>query len=226
MTHSVTQGIKRILSLNTTFTEIKIQLCLHNSSKKFIHHLLILSANYLLLNFISVFFFWMKLSSHYRIKRNSDKETLSNSYTVDLIIIAAMYLDIKSLQSSVLVRELRDFFFILHTTYCKSTDSDNVEFSHLIKTSLKFSVFIVLMQHRLHAENNFVLLINISLKSSLKTFCIKTFQNLFLSIDNIIINCFISEILWFNLLNNESAELNHSDLYLISKLNLNNLSIY
>ena len=87
----------------------------------------------------------MKLSSCYRVRRSSDRETLSNLYAVDLIIIIIMHFDIRSLQSSVSVRELKDFFSILHTAYYKSADSDNVKFLYSVKTFLKFSISAVLM---------------------------------------------------------------------------------
>ena len=137
--------MKRILFLSTVFTEIKTQLCLYSSSKKSIHHLLILSVNCLFLNFISVFFFWTKSLPHYRIRRSSDRRTLSSLYAVNLIIITAMHLNTKSLQSSVSVRELRGFFSILYTAHYKGTDSDNIKFLYLIKTSLRSSVLIILM---------------------------------------------------------------------------------
>ena len=137
--------MKRISFLSTVFTEIKTQLCLYSSSKKSICHSLILSVNHLLLNFISVFFFWIKSSPCYRIRRSSDRGTLSSSYAVNLIIIAAMCLSIRSLQSLVSAKGLKGFFSISYAAYCKSTDFNNTKFLHLIRTSLKFSVSAILM---------------------------------------------------------------------------------
>ena len=87
----------------------------------------------------------MKLSPCYRIRRSSDKEMLSSLYTVNLVIITAMYLDIRSLQPSVSVRRLRDFFSILYIAYYKGADFNNDEFLHLIRTFLRSSVSAVLM---------------------------------------------------------------------------------
>ena len=137
--------MERILFLSTAFTEMKTQLCLYSSSKKSICHSLILPANSLLFNFISAFFFWMKLLPYYRVRRSFNRGILSGSYAVNLVVIAVMHFGIRSLQSSVSVRELRDFFSILHTAHYKSTDPDNAEFSHLIRTFLRSSVFTVLM---------------------------------------------------------------------------------
>ena len=137
--------MKKILFLSAAFTEIKTQLCLHSSSKKSICHLLTLPANCLLLNFISVFFFWMKLLPHYRIKRNSDRGILSSLYAVNLIVIAAMHLNIRSLQPSVPARGLKGFFSILHAAYYKGTDFNNAEFLYLVRTSLRSSVSVILM---------------------------------------------------------------------------------
>ena len=137
--------IKRILFFSTTFTEMKTQLCLYSSSKESICHLLILPVNYLLFNFISVFFFWMKSLSYYRIRRSSDREILSSLYAVNLIIITAMHLNIRSLQSLVSVRELRGFFSILYAAYYKGTDLNNAKFLCLIKTSLRSSISVILM---------------------------------------------------------------------------------
>ena len=86
----------------------------------------------------------MKLLSCYRIRRSSDRETLSDLYAVNLVIIAAMYLNTRSLQPSVSVRGLRDFFSILYTAYYKGADFNNAEFSCLIKTFLRSSVSAVL----------------------------------------------------------------------------------
>ena len=137
--------IERILFLSTAFTEIKIQLCLCNSSKKSICHSLILSVNCLLFDFISVFFFWMKLLPCYRIRRSSDRGTLSSLYAINLIIITAMCLSTRSLQPSVSARGLRGFFSILYAAYYKSTDSDNAEFLYSIRTSLRSSVSVILI---------------------------------------------------------------------------------
>ena len=137
--------MKRILFLSAAFTEMKTQLCLYNSSKKSICHSLILPANCLLFNFISVFFFWMKLLPCYRIRRSSDRGILSNSYAVNLIVITVMHFDTRSLQSSVSVKELRDSFSILYTAHYKSADLNNTEFLYLVKTSLRSSVSTVLM---------------------------------------------------------------------------------
>ena len=87
----------------------------------------------------------MKLSSHYRVRRSSDRGILSDLYTVNLIVITVMYLSTRSLQSLVSVRGLRDFFSILHTAHYKGANSDNIKFLHLIKISLRFSVSAVLM---------------------------------------------------------------------------------
>ena len=86
----------------------------------------------------------MKSLSHYRISRSSDRGILSSSYTVNLVVIAVMYFDMRSLQSSVSVKELKDFFSILHTAHYKSTDFNNAKFLCLIKTFLRFSIFIIL----------------------------------------------------------------------------------
>ena len=87
----------------------------------------------------------MKSLPYYRVRRSFNRETLSNLYTVNFIVITAIYLNIRSLQSSVSARGLRDFFFILYTAHYKSADSDNAEFLHLIRTSLRFSVSIILI---------------------------------------------------------------------------------
>ena len=87
----------------------------------------------------------MKLLSYYRIRRSFNREILSSLYAVNLVIITVIHLNTKSLQSSVLIRELRDFFSILYTAHYKSADSDNTKFLYLIKTSLRFSVSTVLM---------------------------------------------------------------------------------
>ena len=87
----------------------------------------------------------MKSSSYYRIRRSSDRGMLSSLYAVNLIAITVMYLDMRSLQPSVLVRELRDSFSILHIAHYKSADSNNAKFLCLIRTSLRSSVFTVLM---------------------------------------------------------------------------------
>ena len=86
----------------------------------------------------------MKSSSHYRIRRSSDREMLSNLYTVNLIIITVMHLNMRSLQSSVSVKELRGFFSILYTAYYKGADSDNIKFLYLIRTFLRSSVSVIL----------------------------------------------------------------------------------
>ena len=137
--------IKRISFLSTVFTEIKTQLCLHSSPKKSTCHSLISSANHLLFDFISAFFFWIKSSPHYRIRRSSDRETLSSLYAVNLIIITVMHLSTRSLQPSVSVRGLRDFFSILYTAHYKGTDLNNVKFLHSVRTSLKSSVSAILI---------------------------------------------------------------------------------
>ena len=87
----------------------------------------------------------MKLLFYYRVRRNSDRETLSNLYVINLIIIAVMHLNIRSLQSLVLIRGLKDFSSILHAVYYKDTDFNNTEFLCLIKTFLRSSVLIILM---------------------------------------------------------------------------------
>ena len=86
----------------------------------------------------------MKLLPYYRVRRSPDREMLSSLYAVDLIIIAVMYLSMRSLQSSVSVKGLRGFSSILHTVYYKGADSDNAEFLCSVKTSLRFSVLIIL----------------------------------------------------------------------------------
>ena len=86
----------------------------------------------------------MKSLSHYRVRRNSDRGTLSSLYAVNLIIITVMHLSTKSLQSSVSVRGLRGFFSILHTAHYKSADFNNAEFLHSVRTFLRFSVSAVL----------------------------------------------------------------------------------
>ena len=137
--------IKRISFLSTAFTEIKTQLCLHSSPKESICHSLTLPANCLLFDFISAFFFWMKSSPCYRIRRSSDRGTLSSSYAVNLVVIAAMHLSIKSLQPSVLIKGLRGSFSILYTACYKGADSDNTEFLHSVRTSLRSSVSVILI---------------------------------------------------------------------------------
>ena len=137
--------IERISFLSTVSTETKIKLCLHSSSKESICHLLISSANCLLLNFILIFFFWTKLSPHYRIKRSSDRGILSSLYAVNLIIITVIHLDTRSLQSSVSARELRDSFSILHTAHYKGTDLNNTKFLCSVKTFLRSSISTVLI---------------------------------------------------------------------------------
>ena len=87
----------------------------------------------------------MKLLFYYRVRRSSDRGILSSLYAVNLVVIAAMHLNMRSLQSSVSVRELRGFFSILHTVYYKGADFNNAEFLHLIKTSLRSSVSVILM---------------------------------------------------------------------------------
>ena len=86
----------------------------------------------------------MKSSPHYRIKRSFNRETLSSLYAVNLVVITVMHLSIKSLQPSVSVKELRDFFSILYTAHYKDTDLNNTEFLYLIRTFLRFFVFIIL----------------------------------------------------------------------------------
>ena len=87
----------------------------------------------------------MKSLSHYRVRRSSDRGTLSNLYAVNLIVITVMHLSTRSLQSSVSARELKDFFSILHTAHYKSTDSDNIKFLCSVKTFLRSSVSTVLI---------------------------------------------------------------------------------
>ena len=137
--------IERISFFSTAFTKIKTQLYLHNSSKESICYLLILSANCLFLNFISAFFFWIKSSLYYRIRRSFNRGTLSSLYTVNLIIITVIHLNIRSLQPSVSVRKLRGFFSILHTAHYKSTDLNNTKFLCSVRTSLRSSVSVILI---------------------------------------------------------------------------------
>ena len=87
----------------------------------------------------------MKLSPYYRIRRSFNRGILSSSYAVNLIIITAMYLSIRSLQSSVSVRELKGSFSILYTAHYKGADSDNIKFLCLIRTFLRFSVSTILI---------------------------------------------------------------------------------
>ena len=87
----------------------------------------------------------MKLLLCYRVRRSSDRGILSSLYAVNLIVIAAIHLDTRSLQPSVSVRGLRDFFSILYTAYYKGVDPNNIKFLCLIKTSLRFSVSVILI---------------------------------------------------------------------------------
>ena len=87
----------------------------------------------------------MKLSSCYRIRRSFNRGILSSLYTVNFIVITVTYLNTRSLQSSVSVKGLRDFFSILYTAYYKDADLNNAEFLCLIKTFLRSSVPVILM---------------------------------------------------------------------------------
>ena len=87
----------------------------------------------------------MKSLSYYRVRRSSDRETLSSLYAVNLVAIAVIHLNTRSLQPSVSVRGLKDFFFILHTAHYKSADLNNAKFLCLIKTFLRSSVSIILI---------------------------------------------------------------------------------